>query len=325
MCSMKTNRGKPYRGNEHIKARVDNRILSIEPEGRIKFLLSGPAGTGKTALGWIIAYRLMVQRIQMNLSEGRFFEILGEQIEGKFEWDEFMSQLKPFDTIFIDEIHVLQNVIGVEALFSTLADTGTPRYPLGQGRGWIDIPTTISWIGATTLPGELDPALRRRLEPELRIEAPSAEDLALIVKDQGMDIDDDAAIEIAKRSGGLPWQAINVYNEAKAVARVQKSTLITDEHAEQAFEIMGVDPSGLLPEDRTVIKVLLQVEHIMANGMVVHRMNEGALCAAAGVDRLTYKERVQPKLMRLGLLTTVGGQSLTERAVTEYHFLQDAP
>lgn len=319
--------GIPYRGQENAKQRIDTRIGGMQKGERMKFLFTGPAGTGKTSLAWVVALRIKIRQMQLTQTMGRFFEVLPSQIENKEQLDAFMRQLKEQDIVFIDEVHILKNAVGAEPLYHVLADTGNPRYPLGNGDGWLDVSPSISWLTATTEPGALDDttggALRRRLEPEIALVPPSVDDLAAIVQDQDMPIHRDAAYAVAERSGGLPWQALLVYSEARALTLCKNEDEITEPQVDKAFEVMGIDENGLLPEDRKILTVLFSVSHRLSNGRIVHRMNEGALCAASGVDRNTFKGRIQPKLMRLGLLTTVGGQTLTERGIADYAHLAD--
>ena len=310
--------GVVFRGYDRAKRLIDVKLKALERDGRFKALLSGPAGTGKTTLAWIIAKRLQEQR----RIHGRFFELLPAQIATKDDLDVFMKGLQAYDIVFIDEVHILKSNVGAEPLYHTLADTGNPRYPLGAGEGWIDVPTSVSWIAATTEPGELDGttggALRRRLAPEIRLEPPGEEVLVEIVRDQPILTVHEAAEEMARRAGGLPWQVLSLYRTAADFATSTGSRIITMKDAEDAFDVLGVDANGLGFEDREVIRVLLQTPYRMANGTVRYKMSENALCAAAGVDRHTYKEIVQPRLMRLGYLTTVGGQCLTQKALEHY-------
>jgi Holliday junction resolvasome RuvABC ATP-dependent DNA helicase subunit len=163
------------------------------------------------------------------------------------------------------------------------------------------------------------------MEPEIRLEPPSFEDLAAIIQDQDLRSEPDAALEMAVRSGGLPWQALLLYDEARAIAKSLSFSHISREVAEKAFITMGVDEYGLLPEDRQIITALLRVSHRMADGRVVHRMSQTALCATAGIDEVTFRERIQPKLYRQQLLTSIGGQTLTDLAEARYSWLIAPP
>lgn len=310
----------PFRGQTKAKQLLDVKIHGLGPDARFKALMSGPAGIGKTTLAWIVAKRIQDQRRKSGAPTGRFFEILPAQMQTKEDLDEFMAQLLPYDIVFIDEIHILKNNVGAEPLYHTLADTGNPRYPLGKGKGWIDVPPTVSWLGATTEPGELDGttggALRRRLDPEIRLEPPTTDDLVQIVQDQGTPITPTACYAIANRSGGLPWQALSLFQVAKDFASYESKPIIDDEVASKTFEMVGVDEHGLFREDHEVIAALLASPYRMATGIVRYKMSEVALCAATGIDKATYKTVVQPRLLRLGIITTMGGQSLTDKAVT---------
>jgi Holliday junction resolvasome RuvABC ATP-dependent DNA helicase subunit len=315
--------GIPYRGQEHVKRRLNMMISGLPKGERMKVLLVGGAGSGKTSLAWIIAKRIQDRRLKLGEKPGRFFEILPAQFPKKKDLDLFMKQLQSNDIVFIDEVHLLTYNVGAEPLYHTLDDTGVPRYPLGDGKGWIDIPTSVSWIAATTEPGQLDGttggALRRRLSPELRLDPPGTDVLTEILMDQDMPIFMDAAGLIAERSGKLPWQALLIYRAAKDMARYRGKSAISKEIVVETLETIGVDKDGLTEEDRSVIFVLMQSPYRTRFGEVSYRMSEAALCAATGIDRNSYKEIVQPKLMRLGLLTTVGGQTLTDKAVRKFH------
>ena len=311
--------GIPFRGQEHAKELLDIKIGALDKTNRLKTLISGTAGTGKTTLAWIIAYRIQKRQHALLLPIGRFFEILPAQMETKQDLDLFMANLRDHDIVFIDEVHILKNNVGAEPLYHTLADTGNPRYPLSDNKGWIDVPPTVSWIAATTEPGELDGttggALRRRLAPEIQLDPPGEEVLVDIINDQPFPCEAEAATQLAHRSGGLPWQVIVLYNTAKDFSVSKEKETIDIESAHKAFDVLGVDEYGLFREDRRVIEALLSSEQRLVGGEIRYKMSETALCSATGIDRTSYKTIVQPRLMRLGFLSTIGGQNLTPKAV----------
>lgn len=320
----------PYRGQDAAKQRIRLHVQGLGKRlTRFKTLLTGPAGIGKTTLAHIIARMIQIQHLWLGQDYGSYWELTGAQVETKAQLDAFMQEVAkdPNAIVFIDEAHTLVNL---EALFHVLHDTGTPWYPMSTGLR-LEVANTISWIFATTNPGALDTtvggAMRRRLEPEIRLEVPTKDVLAQIIRDAGahdrFPVHPDAAYDIAERSV-FPWQAKLLYNEASLVAAVDGVHDISPEHAAAAFRSIDVDAQGMLREDRDVIRCLLRSPYRLASrpDIIRYRMSEEALCAAAGVDRSTYRTRIQPKLVQLGYLTTVGGQSLTEKALADYGYLE---
>lgn len=324
----------PYRGQEAAKRNLLLEIRSLyrrSPEERFKTLLVGPAGLGKTSLGWVVAKLIQDRQEEVSLPRGSAIELLPAQIATKERLDAFFEWVvqDPYRIVLVDEVHTLTDL---EAWFPVLHDTGSPYYPMASGRR-LEVPKTISWIAMTTNPGELDRraegALRRRLQPEIELADPSKEDLAAIIEDlgrvNGLQVTSQAAQQIAERSM-YPWQAKMIFEKAQKIASLAYTPVVSSTHAQEAFTILGLDERGLLPPDRKVLRALLFAPYQLAtrSGITRYRMSEEALCSSAGVDRVTYKKKIQPKLIRLGLLTTVGGQSLTEAAVAQYGWLKTA-
>lgn len=324
----------PYRGQDAAKQNLLLEIRSLYrrgPDERFKALLVGPAGLGKTSLGRIVAKLIQDRQQEAQLPVGSVIELLPAQIATKERLDAFFEWVvqDPYRIVLVDEVHTLTDL---ESWFPVLHDTGDPYYPMASGRR-LEVPKTISWITMTTDAGELDRkaegALRRRLQPEIELEEPSKADLAAIITDlgrvQGLDVTPQAALQIAERSM-FPWQSRMIFEKAQKLAALAYTPVLSSTHAQEAFTILGLDEHGLLPRDRKVLRALLHAPYQLASrpGTTRYRMSEEAVCSAAGVDRMTYKKQVQPKLIRRGLLTTVGGQSLTELAVSQYGWLKAA-
>jgi Holliday junction DNA helicase RuvB len=322
----------PYRGQDAAKQNLMLEIDSLyrrNMDDRFKTLLVGPAGLGKTTLGRIVASLIQKRRRDVGLPEGSYVELMPAQISTKERLDEFFRWVveDPYRIVLIDEVHTLTDL---EPWFPVLHDTGDPYYPMGNGQR-LEVPKTICWITMTTDPGELDKkaegALRRRLQPEIELENPTKDDLANIIMDQGraggLPATAEAAYRIAQRSM-FPWQAKVIFEKAEKVASLSEEPTLTPDHAEKAFSILGLDENGLEARDRKVILALLRAPYTKADGTVRYKLSEETLCSAAGVDRVSYKKKVQPKLITLGLMTTVGGQALTELGVQMYGWLKAA-
>lgn len=321
-CFWELEGGIPYRGQEAAKKRLNAHINALQADGRFVSIFEGMAGLGKTALAWIVASKIKTLRVLQGYPDARFFEVLPDQFESKQDLDQFMLQLADGDIVFLDEVHILSRNVGPEALYHTLEPSaGTPRYPLGKGEGWIPIPRTVSWLAATTDSGELHDALYRRFQPSIRLEPPTVDDLIAILHDQKFDVHPDAAVEMALRSGKVPWQVLMIHNEGRVFAINDGSDIILDRHAYEAFDAMGLDANGLTPVDREIIRALLRVPTtLVSTKQTVYKMSEEALVRSTGMDKQTFR-RSQAKLMMLGYLTIRGGQCLTEKALTEYSSL----
>lgn len=317
-CFWEFQEGTPFRGQDAIKEWIEVRIQALEDTERMKMLLIGMAGCGKTTFAWIVAKYLIEKR------GGRFFELLPSQIGTLADLVRFVDGLQPYDVVFIDEVHQIVENLGGEPLFHILQDTHTPVLKVG-GRD-IAVDPTVTWLAATTDPGRMDKttggALRRRFNPIVRFEPPTVDTLVEILQDQRVPIDTVAALEIAERSNGLPWGALLIYNEARAYAKVAGDQEITLDHALRALNALRLDANGLNADDRAIIMTLLQTTPTtLRDGTVLYKMAKSGLAEIAGVDPGTFEQQVQPKLLKAGYLTVRGGMCLTPRAIFEYGHL----
>lgn len=335
-CFWEHEGGVPFRGQKRNKERLDVLIRGIPYGGRFKALVKASPGSGKTALMQIIAHRIhQLWEYEWGITEElKYVKILPGMIESKAQMDMLMRWLaeNPYTVVFIDEVHKLPEMIGsAEPFYAFLDDTGEPTYPLSQGKDgalleWLPVPPTVCWIGATTDAGTLHPAVRRRLEPSFEWEEYKKEELAAMLEDRSFPITKEAAMEIAARSPNLPWQALKVFEEAQAWARVGRDDTVHARHCFDTFRTLGLDVKGLMPRDRKVIETLLAQPRVFYRGKpneeIAYGASEAYILAACGFDRdkELWTEEVQPKLRKLGYLTVRPGlgQALTQKAIFDY-------
>jgi len=215
-------------------------------------LLFGPPGLGKTTLAQIISKEM-----------GVGFRATSGPVIGKAgDLAAILTNLQPHDVLFIDEIHRLNSSVE-EILYPAMEDRKLDLI-IGEGPAarsvQIDLPP-FTLIGATTRSGLLTNPLRDRFGIPLRLEFYSNEELALIVQRSGrimeMDMSDDGAAEIAKRSRGTPRIAGRLTRRVRDFAQVAKSKIIDAKIADMAMQKMDVDAQGLDSMDRRYMKCIV--------------------------------------------------------------------
>ena len=266
-------------------------------------LLHGPPGLGKTTLSNIIANEL-----------GVGFKITsGPVLDKPRDLAGILTSLEPNDVLFIDEIHRLSPVVE-EYLYSAMEDY---RIDIMIDKGpsarsiQIDLnPFTL--IGATTRSGLLTAPLRARFGINLHLEYYDPETLQQIIRRSArllkVPIDDDAAIEISRRSRGTPRIANSLLRRVRDFAQVKGNGRITAEITKLALQALNIDQYGL---DETDNKILLTIIDKFRGGPV----GISTIATAIGEDAGTVEEVYEPFLIMEGFIKrTPRGRMATKLA-----------
>jgi Holliday junction DNA helicase RuvB len=253
-------------------------------------LLFGPPGLGKTTLSHIIATELGVNLRQTS----------GPVLEKPKDLAAILTNLERHDVLFIDEIHRLSPVVE-EILYPALEDYQIDIM-IGEGPAARSIKLDLqpfTLVGATTRAGMLTNPLRDRFGIVARLEFYSNEELQRIVTRSarllGAPIDDDGAIEVARRSRGTPRIANRLLRRVRDYAEVKGTGRITREMADKALAMLDVDPLGFDVMDRKLLEA------------IIHRFDGGPVgldnvAAAIGEERDTIEDVIEPYLIQQGFL-----------------------
>lgn len=286
---------------ENIELMVKSALLRKAAMDHV--LLSGPPGLGKTSLAMLIARSL---GSELHL-------VSGPAIEKKGDLAAVLTNLKPRDVLFIDEIHRMHITVE-EILYSAMEDFRLDIL-IGQGASvrtmQIDLaPFTL--IGATTRSGLLSNPLRDRFMAHLNFDFYEPEKIALILENNArkmnVDLSPQAKLQIAKRSRGTPRIANRILRRVRDFALVKGSSLVEHDEVNSALELMDIDELGLDSMDR---KILTVMKEFYQGGPV----GIDALSATLGEDKQTIEEVYEPYLLKKGLiLRTPRGRVLSEQA-----------
>ncbi len=266
-------------------------------------LLYGPPGLGKTTLSNIIANELGVG---FKITSGPVLDKPGD-LAG------ILTSLEPNDVLFIDEIHRLQPVVE-EYLYSAMEDY---RIDIMIDKGpsarsiQLDLnPFTL--IGATTRSGMLTAPLRARFGINMHLEYYDPLTLQRIIRRSArllkVPIDDDAAVEIARRSRGTPRIANGLLRRVRDFAQVKGNGTITKDIADIALSALNIDSYGL---DEIDNKILLTIIDKFKGGPV----GVSTIATAIGEDPGTVEDVYEPYLIMEGFVKrTPRGRMVTPLA-----------
>lgn len=294
-----------YIGQTEVKEnmRVFIEAAKKREESLDHVLLYGPPGLGKTTMAYIIANELGVGIKTAS----------GPSIEKSGDLAAILSNLEAGDVLFIDEIHRMPKFIE-EILYPAMEDFTIDLIIGNEGSTRnikIDLPP-FTLVGATTRAGDLSAPLRDRFGIISKLQFYTTEELTEIVKRTSrvlnMEIDDDAAYELAKRSRGTPRIANRLFKRVRDFALVKGTGKIDLDITKESLERLHIDKIGL---DKTDHDLLLAIINKFNGGPV----GIEALSSSIGEEVTTIEDVYEPYLLQTGLLKrTARGRMVTDKA-----------
>ncbi len=300
-----------YIGQEHIKQNLEI-LLSAAKERKHPpehLLFYGPPGLGKTTIAHLIAKETAAQ---LKSTSGPAIEKVGDLAS-------ILTNLNPGDILFIDEIHRLNKM--VEEILYPAMESGVLDIIIGKGPSartiQLELPP-FTLIAATTRIALLSSPLRSRFGGGVfRLEFYSEDEIARIIRRSAtilnITLDEEASMEIARRSRHTPRTANYLLKRARDFAQVSRRDL--DRSAvHHALQLLEIDEIGLTQPDRTMLSIMIE----KFNGGPV---GLSTIAAATSEEQATIEEVYEPYLLKLGLIErTPRGRVATKKAYEHLGF-----
>lgn len=293
-------------GQKRVVDQLSLVIAAAQKDGRSAdhILLAGPPGLGKTTLAMIVAAE---SNRTLKLSSGPAIQSAGDLAS-------ILSALEASDVLFIDEIHRLSRS-AEEMLYLAMEDFRVDVM-VGKGPGASSISLDIApftLVGATTRSGMLPNPLRDRFGFTAFLEYYEPSELETVISGSaqklGVKIEEEALVELAKRSRGTPRIANRLLRRTRDFASVGNHELVTQDVVSQAMELFGVDAAGLDRVDNQLLTLLATKFNSKPVGL-------STVAVALGEEPDTIEAVLEPYLIRIGFLQrTSRGREITAQGL----------
>ena len=283
---------KYYVGQEKVKKKLNIFVKAAKERGEAldHVLLYGPPGLGKTTLANIIANELNVS----------IHTTSGPAIERPGDLASILTNLQKNDVLFIDEIHRLNKMVE-EVLYPAMEDYSLDIM-IGKGPSArsvrLDL-ASFTLVGATTRAGLLSSPLRDRFGVINRLEFYDKSELTNIIMRSArildIEIDEEGAVEIARRSRGTPRISNRLLKRVRDFAQVKADGIITTEVVDQALNLLEIDEMGLDNFDHRLLKTIIKKFDGGPVGLKT-------MSASLSEERETIEDVYEPYLLQIGFI-----------------------